>query len=353
MNSSFTYIETSEDLASVCKFLQTRRELGVDFECENNLHHYGAYIAIIQLSTGMHHYIVDVLKLKNIDPLLEVFTNDRIQKVFHDINFDLRILYHQYKCRPKNVFDTQIAAQLLGFEKIGLGSLLEQFFGTKKKSKFQMADWTKRPLKKEMLEYALGDTKYLLSLRDKLIALLKEKNRLEWMVQECRSIDKLQFDYCEGGFLSVRGSKSLDDKKRAVLKRLFDARNELAKAADRPAHYIMSAKRLLEVVSRPPKSLQDWQSIKGVHPIVRRRATICFTAVQKARRERLSLPRKTRYRYSCQEQEEIHRLSLLRDKRAEELGIAKSLIASREQLQDLVCNKRCTLRPWQKKLLEQ
>ena len=118
-------IETEDKLREASK--EWKDDLGIDIECENNLHHYGVYISIIQVSSYDKDWVIDVMKLKDIQPVTRMLENPKIQKVFHDVGFDLRILHHQFKCRPRNIFDSQIAASLLGKTQVGLGSLLEEY----------------------------------------------------------------------------------------------------------------------------------------------------------------------------------------------------------------------------------
>src|SRR3989344_6935139 len=133
----FTLIETLDALAAAAEVWEKEPEIAFDIECENNLHHYGTYITLFQVSTRNANWVVDVLALKMIDPLLHVLENPRVLKVLHDVSFDLRILHHQFQCRPQNLFDTQLAAMLLDKEKVGLGVLLEEYFHVKKESKYQ------------------------------------------------------------------------------------------------------------------------------------------------------------------------------------------------------------------------
>ena len=150
---SFTYIDTSKALLEAVMEWQQATELAVDLECENNLHHYGAYISLIQISTKNKNWIIDVLKLAEIKPLIKILENAEIQKIFHDVSFDFRILQDQFSCHPHNVFDTQIAALFLGKEHLGLGDLLKEYFNVDKESKYQMADSTKQPLNTHMLTF--------------------------------------------------------------------------------------------------------------------------------------------------------------------------------------------------------
>src|SRR3989338_3330585 len=144
----FELISNKERLHNICQELSNLTELAVDLECENNLHHYGAYITLIQLSSRQKNWIIDILAFQKegLASLFEIFKQPTIQKIFHDVSFDFRILYHQFGCQPKNIFDTQIAAFLLGKEQVGLGSLLAEAFSIHKASKFQRVDWTRRPL---------------------------------------------------------------------------------------------------------------------------------------------------------------------------------------------------------------
>lgn len=341
------YITTNEQLAKAAQEWGEKKEIGIDIECENNLHHYGAYIALVQISTKTKDYVVDVLAVTEFSPLIEVLENSAIEKIFHDVGFDLRIIHKEFDCRPKNLFDTQIAALLLGKEKIGLDSLLEGL-GVKKEKKFQMADWTKRPLKKEMLEYAVKDTAYLIRLRDMLRKELEKKGRLAWVEEECNHVENNEWEYKEGGFFDLKGLQTLSGKERAVLKRLYALRDRLARKVDRPVHYIISTKRLVTLAQDPPK---DWRRLHSVHPIVKRQARDFSDAVRKGRQEHVELPKKEKYRFAPADKLKLEKLGKLRNAIGEKLGIAGHLIMNKEQMQQMVLGKNM-LRKWQKELVK-
>ena len=123
---NFKYITTIEELEVAAKEWSEEKELAIDLECENNLHHYGLKIALIQISSRIHHWIVDTLALKDLKPLIKVLEDQKVMKVFHDVGFDFRILKKELDCNPKNIFDTQIAALFCRREEIGLGNLYEK-----------------------------------------------------------------------------------------------------------------------------------------------------------------------------------------------------------------------------------
>ncbi len=242
--------------------------IAIDLECENQLHHYGCFISLIQASTETEDYVIDVLSEKNPKTILEILEDEKIQKVFHDVDFDFRILDEQFSCKPKNIFDTKLAAELLGKEKIGLSSLLKDYFNLKKQSRFQMADWTKRPISKEMLEYAVNDTAHLLKLKNIFEKELKEKQLWQEALKRFKEIENKDFKLKKQNYTDIKGFRYLEKKEKEQLENLFKFRDFWARKLDRPPHFIMSNKKMIEFVKNPP----EWKNVKGVHPIVRKRS---------------------------------------------------------------------------------
>ena len=138
--ADYHYLSDSAHLASLAKALGNCSEIAVDVECENNLHRFGAKLALLQISVSKDTWIIDVVTIKDMSGLKGIFESGAIQKVFHDVSFDLRILFHELGWKIRNIYDTQLAARFLGKEKIGLGSLLEEYFNIHKEQKFQRFD---------------------------------------------------------------------------------------------------------------------------------------------------------------------------------------------------------------------
>lgn len=347
------YVDNEQKLALAAKEWSLCAELGIDIECENNLHHYGAYISIIQISSKTKNWVVDLIKMQSVQGLIEMLRNPKITKIFHDVSFDFRILQHQLGCKPKNTFDTQMAALLLGKKDIGLGSLLLEYFNVQKESKFQMADWTKRPLTEEMLTYAVKDTNKLIELKAILVKELTAKNRLHWMMEECAIIDKTDYQYSEGDFFDIKGISKMSGSERAILKKMFEIREFLAKKVNRPVHFILSTKRMVELAKNPP-SLQEWANMKAVHPIVKTKAKQFFDEIEKAKKSEVAMPKAgPRKSYSQKQKDEFEKLNVLRDEVSQRLGIEKHLVLSKDQMRDIVVTgKMDTLSSWQKSLIE-
>ena len=353
MNEDFEYVENQDSLIRCCKKLKFEKELGVDIECENNFHHYGVYISIIQISTPTENFIVDVLKLKEIFPLIEVLENKDIIKIFHNVDFDFRILGKQFDCRPKNIFDTQQAAVFLGKKDLGLGALLCEYFNIEKHKHFQKADWTTRPINKDMLSYAVKDSLYLIKLRHILQDELKKIHKLEWIKEEFKSIELKLWEYPSFSFKSIKGYKSLTDKERGILKEIFNVREIIAKRVNKPVHFIIINKNLLGIIKNPPNKIIFWKNLRGVHPAVRENAHKFFYAIQEGQKHEIVIERVKRLKYTEKQKKQISELSVLREEIGHKLGLSPHLIMSKDQMKEMVIHQNLdSLKDWQRKVLE-
>lgn len=348
--TSFTYVDTPKGLLEATAEWKEAAELAVDLECENNLHHYGAYISLIQISTKNKNWIIDVLKLGDIKPLLEILENAKIQKIFHDVSFDFRILQEQFSCHPRHIFDTQIAALFLGKEHLGLGDLLKEYFSVDKESKYQMADWTKRPLNTEMLSYAVKDTIHLIALRELLKKELAQKNRLSWVEEEFAALEEADFTYKTQTFLDVRGVRIFSPQQLGIFRELFLLREQLAKKVNRPVHFVINNNHLKEYSHHPPQ----WEKIRGVHPVVRSQAALFYKAVELGKKEPFIIPMPEKKRLTQLQKEQLEKLAELQHALAEKYHLKGHLIMNKEQMIMVVISGRFDcLHAWQRKLIEE
>jgi len=177
MALSYKVIENQDGLKELAGRLSCEDSFALDIEADS-LHNYEGKVCLIQISTREENYIIDVLKLPDLEPLRPVLFDDRIEKVLHGADYDIRMLAKDYGMEIRNLFDTMIAGQILGLKGLGLAALLNDYFKVNIDKGLQKADWSKRPLSKEMLSYAALDTAHLLSLRDLLAAKLEIKGRL-------------------------------------------------------------------------------------------------------------------------------------------------------------------------------
>lgn len=354
MLPKFSYITTDQELEIACKHLETCDTLGIDIECENNLHHYGTYISLIQISSRTQNFIVDIMQFKTIDPLKKILENPSIVKIFHNIDFDLRVLNFQFACKPKNLFDTQLAATFLNFEQVGLGALQKMFFNIEKQKKFQKADWTLRPLTHDMLAYAMQDTTHLIRLKSKLEDLLKEKNILSFMKAEIAYQETRNFMYKEPSYIDFKGVKTLTPQQRAIFKHLHEARTELAQSSNRPIHFIINNRMLLELAIKPITDINVWKRMRGIHPIVRKKSSVFLNATLKGMKEEDFIEKTDKKRLNPEQRDRIQKINEARDKVADKMHIPRHLILSKDEIKSIVVNNNTNyVRDWQKQIFKQ
>lgn len=247
-----------------------RREpvIAVDTE-SNSLYAYREQVCLIQFSTRGEDYLVDPLVLKDLSALELVFANPDIEKVFHAAEYDLLCLKRDFGFEINNLFDTMITARILGRQAVGLGSLLEKEFGIHLDKRYQRANWGKRPLPGEMLNYARLDTRYLIPLRDRMLKDL-EKSRLVPLAQE----DFRRMTVIDGNLPGentgeadpwrVRGAIFLSPQQAAVLQELCIYRDQVASRIDRPLFKVISDKTLLAIAEQGPDDLSALGKLPGM-----------------------------------------------------------------------------------------
>jgi ribonuclease D len=147
--------------------LSAEKVVAVDTE-SNSLYAYREQVCLIQFSTSTADYLVDSLSLDDLSPLTSFFADSHIEKVFHAAEYDLLCMRRDFGFDFANIFDTMIAADILGRESIGLGALLETEFDVRLEKRYQRANWGQRPLPQHLLSYAQLDTHYLITLRERL-----------------------------------------------------------------------------------------------------------------------------------------------------------------------------------------
>ena len=277
----YKLIEDPGAFFDVCKHLKKADALGVDFECEWNRHRYGMHLCLIQVSDGKNIYVIDPVTLPwlSLQPLWNILQNPEIPIIVHGAHSDLMLLDYLHGCRPRNMFDTEKAAQLLGYPKCSLSYLLERHFDRKKKKKLSTSNWNVRPLSTEMLDYAALDVAHLHELKDILTAELHMEGRVSQHEEECLLLEKVRYQEKENKHLLIKGAKALNDEEVRVLKHLFEVRSAMAQELDKPMHYVISNPLMLQLARRPPTSQRAWANLKGVHPRVRKNAQRFHRAV--------------------------------------------------------------------------
>lgn len=251
------------------------KTLAVDTEA-NSLYAYREQVCLIQISSSTKDYILDPLALEDISPLGEVFSNPGIEKIFHASEYDILIMYDEYNFNFRNIFDTMLAAQILGRNKLGLDALLEEIVGIQVNKKYQRANWGKRPLSEDMLQYAQMDTHYLLKIRHTLAAELEKKGltpiAAEDFSRACR-VHRQDREERLAPYWRINGARKLPPQKAAVLIKLFEYREQVARKRNQPVFKVISSQTLLSLAEQCPTSAQQLLKLDLVGKNVLRKHT--------------------------------------------------------------------------------
>ena len=276
-------VETQAELERLMLELGREPLLAVDTEAAS-FHRYRDRVYLLQLSSRDLTAVVDPLGV-DLTPFGAVLADPAVEVVFHDADYDLRLLDREFGFRATRLFDTRVAAQLLNEPGVGLAALLEKYVGVKLDKRFQRADWSARPLSSGMLDYAAADTRNLLELRDILLRRLVEAGRLAWAEEEFLLLEGVRWSAPEDGepaWLRMKGAKALRGRALAVLREVFEWRDETARRADKAAFRIINNEPMLAIAKDPPTTLAALRAMPGVgHDLVERRGREILAAVQR------------------------------------------------------------------------
>ena len=326
-------IRTEAELVALASGLRSEPLLAVDTEAAS-FHRYLDRVYLLQISSREETAVVDPLATGGLGPIGELLADPAIEIVFHDADYDLRLLNREYGYTAKHLFDTRIAAQLLNEPGVGLAALLEKYLGIRLDKRFQRADWSARPLSPEMLEYAASDTRYLPQLRDLLRQLLEERGRLGWAQEEFALLEDIRPtppDQAEPGWLRVKGAKALRGRELAIFRELWEWRDGAARRADRATFRILNNEPMLAMAKNPPTELTALKAIPGVSSDqAERRGRDLLAAVRRGLElPETDLPRLTRPPRRVPDlayEERLERLKAARNRLAQECDLAPGVV---------------------------
>jgi ribonuclease D len=260
-------IRTETELAALADRLRPEPLLAVDTEAAS-FHRYLDRVYLLQISSRHETAVVDPLATGGLGPIGELLADPGIEVIFHDADYDLRLLYREYGYAAQTLFDTRIAAQLLNEPGIGLAALLEKYLGVRLDKRFQRADWSARPLSPEMLAYAAADTRYLPQLRDILRDQLTQRGRLGWAQEEFALLEDIRptnaDQAAEPGWLRLKGAKALRGRELAVLREIWGWRENAARRADRATFRILNNEPMLAMAKALPGDIAALKTIPGI-----------------------------------------------------------------------------------------
>jgi ribonuclease D len=335
------YLDTTTAVSVFAAEIAQAPSIALDTEGAS-FHRFVDRVYLMQLSTRTATAIVDPLPTGDLAPLRPLVESPDIEIVFHDADYDLRLLRQDYGWATRRIFDTRIAAQLLGYKAFGLAALLDLHFGISLDKKFQRADWSLRPLSEGMLQYASQDTMYLLALRDILHGELAAKGRLDWAAEEFARLEQTQWSPEDSSqlYLKVKGARDLTRRELAVLRELVPWRDGVAKELDRSTFRVVSNDVLLEICRVQPTTRQALGVIKGMpRGILDQRGDVVLACVARAMAlDEAALPkfpRAPRWDKDPEFDDRTARLRSVRDEVATTLGLDPGVLCSREKLETI------------------
>lgn len=219
--------------------------VGFDLEADS-LYRYSERICLVQVCYGEEVALVDPLADASLDPIVEWLKDATIW--MHGADYDMALMMKEWNFVPPVLLDTQIAAQLLGHERFGYASLVEQYFEVELSKSSQKADWGKRPLSDTMLKYAINDVRYLLPLATAVERSLIELGRDGWFVESCAAsrLKVMNRESTEKESWRISGSGKLTPKQLSILKALWNWRDKEAAEWNRPSFMVAGNKDLIQ-----------------------------------------------------------------------------------------------------------
>ena len=245
----YIYVRERAAMDKLIQRIGAAERVALDIEADS-LHNYFEKVCLIQLSLGGEHYLVDPL----CDLELTGFSEALAEKplILHGGDYDLRMMRAAMGFRPRRgVFDTMIAAQLLGIEQIGLAALMKGYFDVTIEKAGQKSDWSRRPLSANQLRYAVNDTRFLERLADRMHGELDERKRVDWHRESCRAmVESTWRDDARdpANAWRIKGAGRLTRRQLAYLRELWRWRDQHARSADLPAFKILGNQEILGLV---------------------------------------------------------------------------------------------------------
>ena len=320
--------------------LETSPRICLDLEADS-YHHYGEKIALLQVGVGKRIYVIDPFAV-DLACMVPFLRDPRKEKVFHDVDYDGRMLLTSLGIKPEPIFDTMIAARILGKDKVGLADLLGEYFDIAMDKGLRRADWSQRPLSAKMLEYAALDVAYLLPLRDRLAADIERMGRTEWAQEEFyRLVGNLEpMPEKKTSLDRVKGTRDLSPRQLAVLLKLLEWRDRRAKGMDLPTFKVVGTERLLKIAVKHPRNRRELDATQALSPRqIARFGKEILDAVQKGMKvpqEKLPrLPERVHQRRDLEAERILRRFKTARDRRAEEVGMDPGFLLPNASLKAL------------------
>jgi len=347
------FINTPEKLAVLCQDLVDAPWLALDTEFLREKTYYSKF-CLLQIATPSLVACVDPLALEDIDSLLDIIYDTTVVKVFHSARQDLEIFYNLRGSLPTPVFDTQVAAPLLGFQdNPGYAMLVSSWLNVNLTKEHTRTDWSCRPLSEGQVAYAADDVIYLAEIYQRMLKKLTDLGRLSWLKDDFDHLSDVTVYQAnpELAWLKIRGLKKLTKKQLSVAQSLAQWRERIAQQENRPRNWLLRDDLIIDLARLQPNNVGELIKVRNLHErtVKRHGKALCALIEQAANQE--PVPRDEEApRADKQHQHDaiVDILTAVVRIRAKENSISASVLASRKQLDELLQNasESCLLQGW-------
>jgi ribonuclease D len=263
----YQYIDSNAQLAEFCGKINNAGYCAIDTEFVREKTYY-AVLALIQVASEKHMACIDPLTIDNFDPFIALIQNRELIKVFHSPSQDLEILFQRFSCMPQPVFDTQLAAAVLGYDhQIGYADLVNQITGIKLEKKHTRANWSRRPLAEDEINYAMDDVRYLLPVYQTLKTELEDKKRYAWIEKDLLAMTSVSNYQIETADLwrRLKGVQKLRGVELQIARHLCQWREQMAQQINLPRRWVVKDDLIIEIARLKPSKVIDLDSIRDVN----------------------------------------------------------------------------------------
>ncbi len=337
---SLLVIEDVRLLDKCCRTLASLPWIGIDTEFLR-VRTYYPRCCLLQISSDDGVVGIDPLRCESLEPLQELLRGSKQIKIIHAARQDLEVLYHICGQVPQPVFDTQIAAAMLGFgRQVSYAALVETLVGRTLSKQETRTNWCLRPLTAGQLEYAYEDVSYLGALYDELQSQLRSRDRREWLEEECRRLldPELYAMNPEQAYRRLRRGHVLEPPSQQILKRLARWRERTAQSKDLPRNWIVDDKQLLAIAAARPLDRTQLSRVKGLSArFLDRHADAVLSVVGESLRSgREGVVWRPRARLGERQQRTVEWLARRINETAKAQQISASLIATKKEMRQFV-----------------
>jgi ribonuclease D len=356
--TTLRFIDTQEELKRFCEQLGKLDWIALDTEFLREKTYYPK-LCLLQVATPEHVACIDPLAIADLSPILDILFDETVTKVLHSGRQDLEIFYHLAGKLPSPVFDSQIAALLLGYpEQVGYASLVKDELGIELDKLHTRADWSLRPLSEEQLQYAADDVVYLAEIYQRLYEKLAASGRSDWLLEDFQRITSVDLynNPPEDAWLKVKGGNRLRGDSLSIMQSLASWRELLARQKDRPKGWILRDDALVDISRHKPDSLAALGKIRGLSEgLVRNSGDKIVEQVKDATgKTPIPFPDKGKHtKLSSDQNALVDVMMALVRLSGEQNNLNPAVLATRKQLEMLVLGDTdsAVLQGWRKKLV--